>query len=86
MSSFCVLAVFEHVSTGTSAQCSGLGLSQGLSCLLLSGFCTDSLKGPGLTEISRNRIDALGRSVPTLSCSLDVNGALVWAFENGLSA
>ena len=86
VSSFCMLAVLEHVSTGMSAQYSGLGSSQGLSCLLLSGFFIDSLKGPGFTEVSRNRIDPLGTSVPVLSCSLYVNGAVGWAFENGLSA
>lgn len=86
VSSFSMLSVVEHVSIGMSAQYSGLSSSQGLSCLLLSGFRIDSLKGPGYTEVSRNRIDPLGTSVPVLSCSLYVNGAVVWAFENGLTA
>lgn len=87
VSSFCVLAVLEHVSVGMSAQYSGLGASQGLSCVflfrILHRFSERSWLYRGQQEQNRSSGDI---SVPILSCSLDVNGAVMWAFEEGLSA
>ena len=87
VSSFRMLAVLEHIFIGMSAQYSGLGSSQGLSCMflfrILHRFSERSWLYRGQQEQNRSSGDI---SVPILSCSLDVNGAVVWAFEDGLSA